>query len=328
MRFQTFAYPLIILVMVIAFVGAIKWQNEAVNEAEMRLLDMQVNYAVDAAVQEMLEQADWGRMQLDPEVARKTYVKVLLRNIGWSDTEENFEALEQNCIPFFCVAVYDGYYMWTKQDTYTDIATSANGHNVVTRNKSRDLMWSPKLPYSYQYYDKNASMNSATLYYYNIGDKTYGTYKNGRLKVDNILSKVGTGNGSLNMARKVIADNISTSCTSALLYATEGQSNQEVDIPFLKSSWMDANPITTPTVLTVINSPDGIFTKYDHFIYGVGGAKVDEALFCICYRKSGIKLYTYAYNRDKVTAEGITVDEVVTSPKAACDRGYYFDLTY
>lgn len=316
-----------LLIIVISFVGAIKWQQEAINEAEMRLLDMQVNYAVDAAVQEMLEQADnlntdyadWGSMQLDPEVARKTYVQVLLRNLGWSETKENIEALEQNCIPFFCVAVYDGYYMWAHQDTWTEV----NG----IKNTTRDLMWSPKLPYASQKYTDGMSRSEATLYYYNIGNRTYGTYRNGRLKVDNTLRLSGTGEGSLMSARKAIADSVSNSCTYALLYATEGKSNQAVDIPFIKSSWIDSNPITTPTVLTVINSPDGVFTKFNHFVYGVGGAKVDEAEFCICYLKNGKKFYTYAYNRPKIEAMGISILEIVTSPKAACDRGYYFDLS-
>ena len=66
-----------LLVCCIMFVGMLQWQNQAVYEFEQRQMDLQVNYAVDAAVQEMVvnsehlgtDYADWGAMTVEPEVA-------------------------------------------------------------------------------------------------------------------------------------------------------------------------------------------------------------------------------------------------------------------
>ena len=128
MKFSVLALPFVVLMDIVVFVSFIMWQHESVYEFEQRQLDLQVNYAIDAATQEMLENsshlstdyADWGSMVVEPEVALDTYLAVLVRNFGWGDTAKTREELLDTSIPFFTIniiSIISGY----SKERYTRI---------------------------------------------------------------------------------------------------------------------------------------------------------------------------------------------------------------
>lgn len=330
MKFSALALPFVVLMDIVVFVSFIMWQHESVYEFEQRQLDLQVNYAIDAATQEMLENsshlstdyADWGSMVVEPEVALDTYLAVLVRNFGWGDTVKTREELLDTSIPFFTVATYDGYYIYCKQkDTETIDGVT---QDVYTQK------WTPKIPYS-----EVVKNGSNWIYYmYNLGDDTYGTYNGTVLKLDN---KIGTGQnaGSYNRSRVVIAEALTDACTTAMYSALEGKTTVEWIIPASYSEWSNSRSIERPSVLTYISRYDKS-VMYDTVTFGIGGAKVDDANFCILYKDAaGNKLYTYAENRALVenaptanpAGKGYKILSIVPTPQDAANKGYYFDMT-
>lgn len=348
------AFPLIVLIEVIAFVSFYTWQNQAIYEFEQRQLDLQVNYSTDAAVQEMLangtnlgtDYASWGEMTLEPQLAYDTYISVLIRNMGWADTKENREDLVELYVPFFCVAVYDGYYMYMRQHEELDTTSKGqiigyeDGNAVVVdhydksvTNTVYEMRWTPKIPYS----DTVVSSDSNIVYYfYNLGDQVYGTYdtRANKIKYDNVLAQSGAGPGSLAKSRTIVNDTLTDACNSALFTGLEGKVDSKWYIPSSFSEWSNSNPVMTPSVLTYVSNEGGM-SKFESVTFGVGGAKVDDAQFCICYTYTyddgtTAKLYTWARNRELVESKykdkGVKIVKIVTEPKQAALSGYWFDL--
>lgn len=324
MRYSLLAAPLVLLIDCIIFVNFFMWQQQAVYEFEQRQMDLRVNYSVDGAVQEMLangthlgtDYATWGEMVLEPEIALDTYISILIRNMGWADSEKNRQDLIESSMPFFCVAVYDGFYMYSRQHEERTI-------NGVT-NTVYEMRWTPKIPYA----ETIVEAGKPVYYFYNIGESEYGTFSEGTwvLKYDNPLSSSSNGPGSLERSRSVVNGRLTEACNSALYTGLEGDVDNEIFIPSSFSEWSNSNPVMSPSVLTYVSRSDQT-VAYDVVTFGMGGAKVDDAEFCICYEYAGSKLYTWADNRAQVEARGSTVLRVTTSPAEAAKAGYYFDIS-
>lgn len=327
MRYIGLAFPLVILIDCIIFVNFFMWQSQALYEFDQRQYDLMVNYSSDAAIQEMLangthigtDYATWGEMTIEPELALDVYLTVLIRNLGWSDTEKNRQDLIESSMPFFCVAAYDGYYMYSRQhEEYT--RTLVNG-SVVT-DTVYEMRWTPKLPYSETIGDM--------YYFYNLGEDQYGTFDSAHnlIKYDNMLAKSSSGPGSLTQAEYIVSKRLTDACNSALYTGLEGNVDAEIYIPSSFSEWSNSNPVKTPTVLTYMSRPDQ-HTAYDVVTFGIGGSKVDSAEFCICYEYNGQKLYTWADRRDEVVGRtgNSSIQKIVTTPEEAALAGYYFDIT-
>lgn len=329
MRYMAIAFPLAILIDCIAFVNFYAWQQQAVYEFDQRQMDLAVNYSADAATQEMLangthlgtDYATWGEMTVEPELALDIYLAVLIRNLGWADSEQNRRDLIESSMPFFCVAAYDGYYMYSKQH---EVQTLTLADGQVVENTVYEMRWTPKLPYSETLVDGSGYM----YYFYNLGESQYGTYSESlnRVKYDNVLSHTSEGPGSRSRASTVVNGTLTKACNSALFTGLEGNVDSEIYIPSSFSEWSNSNPVKSPTVLVYMSRPDNR-TAYDVVTFGLGGAKIDDAQFCICYEYKGQKLYTWADKRDEVESRGSSIIRVTTSPEEAACAGYYFDIT-
>lgn len=331
MKWMLLASPLTLLIDCIVFVNFFMWQQQSVYEFNQRQLDLQVNYSIDAAAQEMLSDGthidtdyiDWGQMTIEPEVALNAYEAVLLRNLGWSDYKENREDLIESSIPFFIVATYDGYYCYGRQrDDIVTTVGSSNIHNTVY-----DFRWTPKIPYSRVDEDSNRG------YIYYLSDKYYGscdlTNPIATLQEELPLND-GTGFSSRQVARATIADTLTAACNSALFIGTEGNTDYLYYIPAYFSEWSNNNPVETPSILTYVSRVDQ-YTQYDTVTFGIGGAKIDDAEFCICYTVNGSKRYAWADDRESVEGfygSGYKLERVVVSREAAASEGYYFDSVY
>ena len=68
MKWQSLAFPLVLLMDIIIVLNFIQWQRDSVYDIQQRQLDLQVNYATDAAAQDLLglgvhidtDYADWA----------------------------------------------------------------------------------------------------------------------------------------------------------------------------------------------------------------------------------------------------------------------------
>lgn len=337
MRWQVVAFPIIILMDILVFFNFYKWQRQAIYEFNQRQMDLQVNYAVDAAVHDMLrdgthlgtDYATWGEMTSEPEVALNTYVALLLRNFGWADTSENRKNLIDGSIPFFCVATYDGYYMYCKQ---TDVLTEKSITGTTTEIKHYPMVWTPKIPYSRTVWNESVGDDFAySVYIYNLGFETYDKIEqNGDLSVSlPILKSASYGPGSVTDAQYIVNNTLTDACNNALYLGLMDTIESSWYLPAAYSSWASNNPVVSPTVLTYMSRNDGV-TEYEVVTFGIGGAKIKDAEFCICYTTpAGEKLYTYSTNRQAVEdTYGVKIDYIYSTAKEAAQAGYWFDLRF
>jgi hypothetical protein len=322
-----------ILLDILVFVSFATRQNEVIYESEQRLLDIQVNYATDAAAWMMLNETadididytDLTDIKSDPQVALQTYEAVMVRGLGWGDTDTTREYFEDSYMPFFIVAAYDGYYVYgVVRDE--DVTTLNNGE-VIT-SKIYPKSWTPKIPYATSDYE--AVGNKAFIYMYTLGGDTYTIYSYADDQyVSGIDYKSGTGVGTKFDANELISDLLTDACQKSLLAAKQDPGLEQIIIPSSFSEWSSNRPVEYPTVLTYLDiSYDSV--KYDHSSFAIGGSRIDETDYYIAYKdEKGNNLYTHAQNRSDVeTTRGLKVLHVYTSAVDAACNGYTYDVKY
>ncbi|MBR3599543.1 MAG: hypothetical protein IKL53_06665 [Lachnospiraceae bacterium] len=343
MKWANLAIPLIILIEIVTFVSFFKWHNESVYEFEQRQLDLQVNYAIDAAAQEMLEsstnvdtdEANWGAITMEPGLALNIFQTVMLKNLGWSVSDQNKENFMLDMCPFFIVAGYDGYYVYSQNPEYIGVDGNNDGvyddvndDGVVDYNDytiaSYPHRWTPKIPY--------AELIDDTMYFYNLGSTYYGTMVRGAtssIKYNNkIIESYESLPGTSARASIVVNTKLTDACNEALVWglADRGGASQAWYLPTGYTTWTSSNPINSPSLLAYVQASG--LTNYNSATFGIEGAKVAEAEFCVCYERNGQPMYTYAVNRDIIDAEGLTVISVVPTPTNAAKLGYYYDTKF
>ena len=326
MRYSFLVFPLVILMDCVIFLNFLHWHEESVFEYEQRQLDLQVNYAVDAATQEMLintpnldtDYIDWGYVQVDPKAGYNAYIAMVLRSRGWADTKTNREMLEADDIPFFLVAAYDGYYLYYKQPVNKEY----NHTTGVTKYTSYEMVWTPKIPYV-----ENNGKRDAKISMYNMGNDNYSSYNTSLNYLDNNVKHTTNTIKDKNI---VISEALTDACNTGLFNGLQGRTDMQFYLPDSYYEWTETNVVDKPTILTYLTRDGGI-PKYENYSFGVGGSKIDEAEFVLCYQCNSKKYYTDVDNRALVESKvGVQVNtfRVMTSAKAACLEGYYYDMEF
>ena len=261
---------------------------ETAYEFDERQMDIQVNYCIDGAIQEMLNEtshigtdyADKGRIRVNPQIGYDTYIELLLKNLDWSKSNDNIALLESDMIPFFCVAMYDGYYMKIRQENII------NFNNV--KQASYDLVWTPKLPYTF-----TDIHNPNVKYAVNLAYK-----EPMRMDNSNIQLRYKGNDITEEQQRRAVVATLSDACNKALLTGFSGNIDKAFEIP----------------------------PSMSNNVFGVGGARINDANFCIAYERNGRKYYSKPYYRNRIEEAGINITGVFTSDKEAAKAGYYYDF--
>lgn len=301
--------------LILALISSFKWQLETAHEFEERQMDIQVNYSIDAAIQEMLintshlntDYTEFKKISVDPQIGYDIYIRLMLKNLNWSEGEENVSLLESDMIPFFCVAAYDGYYMKIRQENIIDF----NG----VKQASYELVWTPKLPYSYvKKYGEITKKFAVNL-----------SYKNPMcIDNNNLILKYKGKDLSEDLQRKIVADTLSDACNKALLTGFSANAEKEFFIPSSLSKFRGSNNIDGVTILTYL-SKDGNTSRYSSGVFAVGGSRINNANFCLGYKRGNMKCYCRPAFRSKVEGMGYHITNVFTSDKEAARKGYYYD---
>lgn len=315
MRYGILALPLSILAIVLVLVNSFKWQMETAYEFDERQMDIQVNYCIDGAIQEMLNEtshigtdyADKGRIRVNPQIGYDTYIELLLKNLDWSKSNDNIALLESDMIPFFCVAMYDGYYMKIRQENII------NFNNV--KQASYDLVWTPKLPYTF-----TDIHNPNVKYAVNLAYK-----EPMRMDNSNIQLRYKGNDITEEQQRRAVVATLSDACNKALLTGFSGNIDKAFEIPPSMSKFRGTNGIEGVTILTYLAKDSGV-SKYTNNVFGIGGARINDANFCIAYERNGRKYYCKPYYRNRIEEAGINITGVFTSDKEAAKAGYYYDF--
>lgn len=263
---------------------------------------MSINYAVDAAVEEMVKQstdlkldyADFEYSAVNPEIALQIYCEVLLQNLGYTVTDENIQMIKTNNTPCFIVACYDGYYV-AKPMKINDAG-------------ARDLLFSEKKPYSY--YDGDI------LYSLNLGGIDCKKISNG------VVTKV-----SCPVTREECWEIINRQITEDFMKAVEEESiaqtglKHEIIIPGKLSNVYHTNAVKTPSVLAYVNN---IWINAGDSIesFAIGGAKLIHTDFMGAYIRDGSKYYCPT----RLKPDDVTFIKIYETPELAAKDGYYADI--
>lgn len=281
--------------------------NKAFEENRLAIA---VNYAVDAATQEMKDNsANLGqdyesisRINVDPIVAMDTFSTILLKNYDIPLSSTNQQSVLLDYCPVFMVATYDGYYIASKQ--------KINDAGV------ENMIFSPKLPY-YDIYMETDGTKS--LYSFNLSltsaikiDESGGVYK------------VGTPPLSKKEQSDVINTRISDVLNEYLVKYANRDPRGRIFIPSEMTTLHSTNPIRNTTVFAYIDNFDlaGYGTNLQSF--GIGGSEIKQKKVVVGFStvtNGKTELY-YAYS-DRVPT-GVVPIETFDSQEDAAKEGYYF----
>lgn len=282
-----------------------------VRQEEMQLeeyvMKFAIDYSTDAAVEEMLnmshlgqDYADQGRTNSDPEVALDTFLNLMCMNYDLPLTDKAKLQIESGYMPVFCVAAYNGYYM------YTPIQDGEGGWY---------LQGSQKIPYAHEVGDK--------YYALNLGGDNVHLLQNGSLTKETLESQ--------GLTKEEVYRQINSIVSDALMYEFQentGRGSEFIYIPSDLTTFKQVNPITGPTVLAFI---DGWDFKSNHAVsaFSIGGAQMETARMVAGYEVVNpdgtvTKLYAYA----DLLPEGTHIVDMFTSVEEAAREGYYYDPVY
>lgn len=363
MKFISIAYPLVLIMDVFMLLNFITWHNQSMQDFGQRQLDLQANYACDAAAQMMLQRTSsidndyntWGSIWVDPQIGYNAYEECMLRNLGWGRSDDNRKTFKEMYVPFFCVVTYDGYYMYQRAVNNNDyvITEWVELSDPRAEIEGSKHQW---LPFNGTYVEMKEvlalddSGNSYKVEDVRTYDLTWTpklpfTYENENgyyafnlsydwcYKVDPAISKVELRNKDFandpELQSLIVSNCLTSACTDALRIA---QMNGSSPIMYIPPSSKETNSITGPSVITYIDPYYGKLS-YGTTVFAVGGSKIDKSDYVICYiLPDGNKLYTFSYNKEKVidyyNDKGIAIEvsKMYTSPRLAAENGYYFDM--
>lgn len=295
--------------------------SKAVQERELEII---CNYAVDAAVDEMVDGSsdlsmDYnknGYASVDPEVALDMFVTMFLKAYNMSPSEENIALVRSKYLPMFCVAAYDGYYIATSQHVYNDSSTGGN-------YESYDLRFTPKMPYIYEDAGKVYALNLKGRNCYML-DYHEVTDSNTKLKLDRNCANPLSLDGNLKVINAVVSDSLMNTVYNVM----DGNVRGSILIPSVMGDVYSTMPIRDITVFAyVANIPLG-WGGESVDTFGIGGAQIKQSDYVGVYEEGGKKHYQYLsklvkhnFERDKIIAYYDTAEE-------AAEKGYYYDFRY
>lgn len=270
-------------------------------------LDLAVNYATDAAMQEVVDTtedlgadyANWGRIKVSPEAALDEFVIIMLKNYNMSTTDANIDAIRIENIPLFAVASYDGLYI-AKLEKINDAG-------------ARDLIFSNKIPYVYKD---------------TVNDKTYCLNLKGEEascfdRLNNSIRGVPVPS-ELTIAKqtKIVNNTVSTEIMNALWDTTGNHIIHDFYIPESEMTVNPTNSVSTTTIIAYIDNFISI-TGNELHTFGIGGSDVTVNDFVCCYYDTRSNpVYTY---QSKVPSYA-TVVKICEDATSAAQDGWYFDL--
>ena len=276
------------------------------NDLKEKYLDIVVNYSIDAAVDEMVEcsqdveldYATWQYVNVDPQIAYNTFVTVFMRNWNLGDSRlasTNRNLVETWYLPCFCVATYDGYYIFEPKR--------------IDRQDGLGSSWestcSIKQPYLFKTGDNmyvlNLSFDDA---------KKFDGYS-----IEKVVPPLSDED-----QKYVISASVSDTMMSCIYNQLEQDMHDTVYVPSDMTTFTRTQPISGTTCLAYVSNietPNGALINS----FGIGGARVTHEEFVGCYYRDGMPYYAYT----KYIPDGTTIVETYENPTMAAEHGWYAD---
>lgn len=261
------------------------YQNDIIS-FEQYVLNKQVNYASESAMDELLasghlnqDYSDGDFQTYEPDIAVKDYAATLAMNSGNPPTESYIEYVRNNKIRTLAVCVQDGIYFYYPQKTET--------HTV-------SLAQSPKVPYFYT--NEEGRQFCLTL----NPDKGY--WDNGTTTSNYSIHDYDFYPASIRPSNDVQATSINNQVADILnwaLYQTYAskKSGREthVELPAIANTVRGEQPINAPTILAVVDGSSKVFSTY-LTAQSIGGAQLEETDHIVGYTVSGAVINGVTFN--------------------------------
>lgn len=286
------------------------YATDSHNKFEEKRLQIAVNYATDAAAEEMRKNSDnlnqdyidITKFNVDPKIAMDTFAAVLGKNYNVPLSDENIQSLLTDYVPVLMVASYDGYYVLEK----TKIDSAGQ----------RNMVFTPKMPYSSTYIEYDGTKS---IYSYNLSHTSalkvaaYG----GMYRVDNPpLSK--------DEQSDLINNKISDVFNEALAKGANVERRGMIYIPSKMTTIRATNSIKETTILAYIDNFDLAGYGMNLHSFGIGGSDIKPKRTIVGFETTvGGVLGKYYYYADELPV-GVDVAEIFDSAEEAAGKGYYY----
>lgn len=279
----------------------IAYNKEVIEKIEEAVLDIQVDYATEATLQQLkedtlnlgLEYTKQGVFTIDPVNALDEFSRIMVYAQDELPNSSNIEDFKNTKLKAFIVATYDGFYV-----------------NKPSRVNSFETIntFSMKKPYYYKYDENthlalNLNMNEYIVFddetnKITVEPATLLTEKEQRAIVNTVVSE------EMQLAM------LSSSYSKNIFY-----------LPGELTQISTTNPIESLTVLAYLGDYSGsLGSRLESF--SVGGAKAEARRPIGVYMRDGVRVYNYV---DKVPTI-YTIEEIYDTETEAAVEGYYVDL--
>lgn len=281
------------------------------NRFEEKRLKIVINYATDAAAQEMSSDSidlgqdyeDVSKFSVEPSIALNTFSSIICKNYDVPISEKNKQEILFEYCPVFVVAAYDGYYV-------------ADRYKVEDSGLIQTKL-SPKMPYIQTVVDP---AGGSTLYSYNLGFKNaLKVTPSGDIYKDN--NPPMNSNDQKELVNTIISDVLND---QIIKYTNDPRG--EIYIPYDFTTIHSTNPILNTTVLAYIDDFDMSSSSTKLQSFGIGGSevKVKEPVIGFTIEVGGELQKYYAYSDEVPTGNRVNKVQVFDSKVEAAQSGYYF----
>lgn len=282
----------------------IQYYREEKIAYEDFILQKQINYSADAAVEEMLLTGDLGTdyattyVNVQPDLGVEEFCLVLLSNLDMSGTDKNIEWLKQHYIKSIVVCAYDGLYVYDERE-YT--------------NNTYDFLPTPKIPYFY-------TDEYGTQYTLNFGlQEGYSDSASGSSYRVNAIDDL-PGHITRDQKYACINDTVSYYLQESISRAYGGHYNKSVRLPAFASTISAGQPIKNISLIGIVETNNSSKSKPD-LCMAIGGARIVETDPIIGFTLNGTNYYA---PQSKAALVGVTapINKSFTSEYEAAGEGY------
>lgn len=302
-RFSAVIVPIPIVVFIYMLMTFNQYNLDMSREFSRRVQDVQVNYASDAAVDEMLmysedlsmDYNDMDFAKLNPEVGVDTFSTIMVKSKGISLSSDNLTNVRANNIKSVVVAALDGFYLGSPKQ--------------FNSSGAYDLVFMNKMPYMYKDGVKTYTLNMS--------------YKNSLLFSNNSITRV-TAPINEKQQRIIISQRITEALMSEVYKQTDNNMMESIYIPPEITALNSTNPIDKITFLCYYEDDFGFYGTNNQS-FGIGGSRVTRQRVVGVYNMNyGDGMRPYYIFMDKLPT-GYTVNKIYESSEEAARHGYYYD---
>lgn len=272
-HFGVFLFVPIISIMFFLIYFIIFWQEEQVAYSDF-ITQKQINYAADAAVEEMLYTGHLGTdyattyKNVQPDLGMNEFCTVMLESLNMPTTDKDITWYQSHHLKSLIVCAYDGLFVYDEKEY------STGEHAFVA---------TPKIPYFYT----DESGRQFTL---NFGlQQGYSdAVVNGSYTVkaiDDLPSYI-----TEDQKYACINDTVSYYLAESIGRAYGGHYNKNVQLPAFASEISGGQPIKNISLIGIVETPN-MNKKRPNLCMAIGGARITDVDPIIGFELNGVKYY-------------------------------------